>query len=41
MWTNLGNVEIAQRHMDVEMGTESAQFPKEEYTNGFFVAVYG
>jgi hypothetical protein len=26
--------------MNVEIGTEAAQFPEMEYINGFFVAVY-
>ncbi len=26
--------------MNVEIGTEAAQFPKKEYINGIFVAVY-
>jgi hypothetical protein len=26
--------------MNVEMGTEAAQFPEKEYINGIFLAVY-
>jgi hypothetical protein len=26
--------------MDVEIGTEAAQFPEKEYINGIFVAVH-
>jgi hypothetical protein len=26
--------------MNVEIGTEAAQFPEKEYTNGIFIAVY-
>jgi hypothetical protein len=26
--------------MNVEIGTEAAQFPEKEYANGIFVAVY-
>jgi hypothetical protein len=32
--------EIADRQMNVEIGTEAAQFPEKEYMNGIFVAVF-
>jgi hypothetical protein len=39
MWTDPGNIQIAHRHMNVEIGTKA--FPEKEYINGIFVAVRG
>jgi hypothetical protein len=40
MWTNLGNILIAHRHMNVEIVTEAAPSPEKLYINGIFVAMY-
>jgi hypothetical protein len=42
MWIDRGNIQIAHmRLMNLEIGTQAAQFTEKEYINGIFVAVQG
>jgi hypothetical protein len=40
MWTDPGNIYIAHRHMNVEIGAEAVLFPEKEYINGIAIAVW-
>jgi hypothetical protein len=40
MWTDPGNIKIARRHMNVEIGIEAALFPEKEYINEIFIDVH-
>jgi hypothetical protein len=33
IWTNPGNIQIAHRRKNVEIGNEAAQFPEKEYSH--------
>jgi hypothetical protein len=39
MWTDPGNIQIPQRHTNVEIGTEAGPFPEKEYITVIFVEV--
>jgi hypothetical protein len=41
MCTNPGNIQIAHRHMNVEITNEAVQFPEKEYIHGIFLASVG
>ncbi len=40
MQTDPGNMQTAQRHMNVEIGAEAAPLPEKEHINGIAVAVH-
>ncbi len=40
VWTDPGNIQIAHRHINVEIETEAVQIPEKEYITGIsFAAV--
>jgi hypothetical protein len=39
LWTDPGNIKIAYRRMNVEIGTKAVQFTGKDYINGIFLAL--